>query len=1628
MSTDIRYFPRGTMDKDSDYQFIRMGNYVHGYAVRPITNAGSTGWANEIILGNLYAASLGQVESQNQTYRIYVNTIDAATTWQFTAYDQNGQQIFQVDLNVAATPLFVDYVAALDILILAAMPATWQHAITNTTAQTPDTGYFDLTLSHVPYNGMPWTLTVQDIAPATPINAQFDIIAEAIDLSMTGYYRAIGSFDLLGQLFVWATPCTKLAVNLDIVQTGNSGGQIVVSTGTVRHGLTSGEIVSISGTGTSADGIWFVTVISTIQFLLEGSVFGAAVLNLGTVTKNPNAYGTIASVTYDNNASTFSLKKLVRTRKFPFRTKKQIQGEVHKRKIRNGYDMYDFYWVDDLNNPYNMYYQGTFIDDGAIDALNPQTNPGDDGLYDYETIGEETRLLINSTESRLSYTSTTQYGGAVLSGNWLYTHRCVTAENGKTPCQLPLNPVSVSASNEDVSNNISILGSAPGAITPKRIQLEVTGLDPGLFRYVELIGINLITRESFNVWSLGLFEITGDTINIEHSGLNPDATEIAAEEILVETINLKAARHLMSLDSILLLGDLQLYEEYDFTPVSTRVWHQLKREELFMMGFRSNLGNAREYQRVDNIHNKTGYPFNETERFGVVMTLWNGVKTKAFPVDDIKFDLSPTNTLSTAFSPYGQRRGLQIKQITYFNDLPVPGTATLLIETEGESGFIVGDSLELANVAGLAPLVSINTTHVVTQVNTPTQFNVEIIAVVSGTYTAYSGHVVNSLPNLLLTNDPVVDPTVNGLTYNFYVEFSSFPWDYMLPDGKRVRDVVKSIEYVRCETIPEVMMSGFVLPSLLDPDGVTYIPQRSFSSSAGGSANYVVPLGDNRRRIAFFTSPDILYDLNRVSYQTGDQFILFGTSNIRYTESHVIPAGVLQDNYFEFNGFYSLSTTPFTVNLENALNTYKGDPGSTITGATFGPVLWATQEPTTGNHWDVNMVLLSDNTTFFETALPNTGVYFGQYFRPRPDKYGTITQGVYQPTGHYFEPGLDQGDFINNQKVYGGDTFTQKTYHHLYYKSTTAQGGFIGMSFYSQNKANTQKRFYNPDDPGFLYPAIMTNTATWIQRLSSSPRDQFNYNKGYSQFNLISRILAYNPNLDTIVDMPATAVWTQTKIMGSSVDSWRIILPADIKHFDLSKGVLTGMWALNGELYILQQRAFLRLFFNSRGVLKTLESEEIILGSGDVLSRDGISLSTIGCDSKWAQCRGKSESGDDTLYWFNWEHKKFLRFAADGTQVISDIKGMESWFANFTKWLKDKDTPADDEGTHMAWVGRFGEVHITFRGRRASTEWLTGTNYTAGDVVRLDVQPLGTDISFAKTTQLYVARTTHFSGAGSKPETGATWETQWEKIEHTNTDYYNEYTLIYSEKKKGFIGFNPYLPTIYLPWTNNVLTPGPSLLEGEGVPSAQDRLFLHNTGVYAEFYKSMALNLPIAATYTQGSTDVTGSGFLTYFGHPEVFKYTIPIGGVDYYIESVTDDSNLVLTQPVTAVSGTFTEYYISQADKAYITMVVNEIPNIFKLYEALQLNTEIKPFFIYLQTPDHESFLEPSDFEDKTEGFFYAAVKYDSSGTGINDGNSDDIFGPWILMRLDMEPYVYQNIKNLVVRIEQTLPNSFQP
>ena len=253
-------------------------------------------------------------------------------------------------------------------------------------------------------------------------------------------------------------------------------------------------------------------------------------------------------------------------------------------------------------------------------------------------------------------------------------------------------------------------------------------------------------------------------------------------------------------------------------------------------------------------------------------------------------------------------------------------------------------------------------------------------------------------------------------------------------------------------------------------------------------------------------------------------------------------------------------------------------------------------------------------------------------------------------------------------------------------------------------------------------------------------------------------------------------------------------------------------------------------YFHATGQLQTdvAEGMNIVIGDGSVLSRDGQSLSAYGTQHKWSVIKGRSPGGKDVIYWFNQESKLIMRFGADGTVVLSDVKGLRSFLENDARWTEGEDSPYVNQGIRSVWDDEYKEAIWTWRGYRASRGmWETppdqiAITYNVGDTVAYSTY---NNYPFEQIPDVYICTQEHSSSVSSPNTPGSS--RFWELVSKDDGDYYSNFTLAFNEMTNGFSSFYSHMPKIYFPWKNKFLS---------AHPTQEQKIYEHRKGEYTTWY------------------------------------------------------------------------------------------------------------------------------------------------------------------------------------------------
>ena len=1366
----VKHGMKGGLDRDTEYGDVREGNYVDAENTQFIAKGDNQSMARRLVLGNIPAFDKGAVVQQNKKFRLYL-TADAQPLpfqdfFTFTLFRTN-----------KVTPIYSFVQGPLGTV------GSYRSAISGTLTAagisnviTDGTDYIDIEITETPtYDYHIELSAIGNNNAGVDSVSRVITIQESIARNLTGTLYDIGGIDLNGDLFIFSTPRDLKPREISIASIFDSSGSVGVQTST-GHGLTGGEEIRISGTGLY-DGIWLVSVISSVSFSLVNSTFTTALSNQGNIVLDYTGVGEIGVMTYSEVTDAYTYTRLLRSKELGFCREAQIDvdAEINALGKTLYFNQYKY------QPPRVFYYNGDYVTDGALNFVSSENR------YGYGSIAVETKNVLNIQTATLDLVSVNE-GGAVKAGNKQYFIRLMGDEGSLfgTDFHAFTNNVNVYSAAIGGDPN-EVVGDISGTATGKKVVLRASNLISEVYSQIELcvaewfgdaVNFSVIRRE----------QITGDTVLLEHTGFETERS-LSAEEVNrlnSEIANIGGQR---IVDNRLVYHDITYRQEQDLTEWASSFTHTVIKENVRGNGF-VNDNRFGGYQDPDNVFRLTGYSFYEVHRFGVRVYFKDGGASRVFWIDDIRMDMEVSN-----ISTPNRRVGMSTTTVFPYD---------LNISAADDNYYAVG--VEFNNIDLDFEIDGVRVKDLVGRI--------EILRV----------ELEDSTRDILLSGMAAVG--VNGKFGTVYGT-SSTDGSFGLDDtGSGITGGVNYSIY------PFPFSAG---QDRYDYVGIPGSPGRFNTEFVKGNYSGIGWNNALYFNAGFIISNDIIFGKKSIDYLAGDKLINFGrplaSSSVLIGNRNFIRdfrlinmgnAFPVPGNPPPYKPFFHDIRNSFSIGSNSSFSDRVHDFSGNLVKATYytyarsfddvlislDPSLGATYDFLPCVAFSIPVGLDEANNNFGPNnpvangVNTKEGLFYVSYQRPRPypdpdgSKFGRRRDTKYNVVCQDLIVDENLPSVVNGFKVFGGDTYISrmqiKHWNNLSdtnvnnnYTDNTYALSFVSQSYVNPtmrlNDANNTTQAAFPANPLNDYPAWSSN-----HQLDQTEYDTSYNRKSYPVY------AAYINNQTTQTEFPTRLIWSDLKPEGSFFDLYRSFPPLNFVDLNRSYGRVMHIEVLNDELFTLQHRSVQRQYFNTTGTLTSEPDELIVLGNAGVLGRKGMDLSAYGTRHKWSVVKGRTITGRDVMYWYNVERGIFVKMSGQGIEPVSVTKGMFNFFQEASRFLFDKDTPALGFGICGGWNERFQELRMTFRGHKDVGEWNLGTPYGPGSVVKLDGS--GFDI-----IDLYEA--VDFTREDFPKESN-----KWVKIPHTNKDFYNEFSIVYSEAKDTFTTKLSPKPLIYLPWRRDIIT------------------------------------------------------------------------------------------------------------------------------------------------------------------------------------------------------------------------------
>ena len=1241
--------------------------------------------------------------------------------------------------------------------------------------------------------------------PTNPI-----IVKEAIDIGLTDFSNGaclpIGGIDYLNDLFIFSTCQGNPPQTFTITDVTQYIDNILITiSGDYAALFAAGESVAVSGVeGVPANGTWSVQSSGysggNTTVLLYSTIFSGSYTGGGTISLYNEGFLNISVHQKDLNSGTWTNTSLLSTKALNNRFYYPLRKEIVANKNN---DILAIYFIDGNDYDRIFKYTGAYITNGAIEYYNPL------GFYTYDSLALATRNINNAPTSIVKIFSVIDSGGAVPSGNWRFT--VIPKDSSLTAGQMSIfsNPVNIY--NGSFSAPADILGT-PGAVSSMQITVQVSEIPVNVWSYMDLIGINYvgITETAYLIKEVPVPQ-DATTINITYTGLETLIPYTAG--FVFPSLGYVNSGTQTVCSNTLVKADLTAAEINDYSAFFQQWTHVLNRNTTILQptGDDRTGYTLGEYQVPLATSQSVSAMLNETYRMGAVVESLSGIFTPVFWIDDIRFDLNTSN-VANPFGDAARRTGNNIPNYDLSESSYSTNTENVnsyvfyatFSPPIGWQNYLVG-GLPLSQIAkrihifrvdnNVAGLNEVLTCGLIVRHVCGTANDITSIAYGSG------GGANNYLwENPFLATSLFFgsgDVPIIASSFNTYATFfGNEPRGYQYGMWNNFAAQIN----------PTAFTAWKYSCSLYSPDWIYGQVNLNYQASSDTIFDYGTPVWN---ATPSFGGMDCTA-LNSVppSTTTG----AWGTE-IRLSGS----TGISNDAY---------NDASVNLGLQQAipLPNFAGVTSSNIAGGIF--LCSGTYDGGGDPSLDTPAkIWLYTNTAIpipsLSTTSPDMGLHYSQYYRdlgsrtaasnsanyPNNTKFGSITGGVYIPTGAY----IDVTENNPSIDIYGWDTFNQKSFLKIRYPSDTsdaARGGGVTCVFVCQNRMN-----FNMRNPGNLaYPQTPV-ISSWINTPNYVATEIDNYDQGYTPRDPDVALNAYNPALPFITDMPERIIFSLVQPQNAVSNNWQIFPNLNFYDLDSAQGIITNITTLEQELVSIQQKLTARQFYNERGSINVAEPSgdtQATLGSSEPFSKPGEPIvSNRGNSNNHGLLKGVGISGETVLAFIDTISQEVIVVNQQGS--IVSLNKMRSFFKNnLASVVADTPLQAPSNPYYIpitgVWDDKRKQFVWTISNINFELEAWDGIDveYTVGNIVTYGTV-------FGGTPAAWICKKNNI---GQEPDISPEY---WKP-------YPQLYTIVYSiipmtnergERVTGghFTTFLSPTPYFYAQWKNTYLTASPLITD-----------------------------------------------------------------------------------------------------------------------------------------------------------------------------------------------------------------------
>ena len=1104
---------------------------------------------------------------------------------------------------------------------------------------------------------------------------------------------------------------------------------------------------------------------------------------------------------------------------------------------------YNFYWTDNTGKPKCVYVPESLGQYAPL-KYNMTTFENETlGIFTLESIGVQSDLQIQNF-SRVNFSEQLDNGGDLDAGTWFYFTSLGINNDYSEWSGASEGVVVFTEGVTSPSAGFNVGGDLTPAKTGKCNVLTITGAKPQVYNRLRLAGV-LNQGGAYSAVLIGEYDIPSDSFDITHTGTETGSSDYdykllpPVQEVFLKSKNLQVKKNRLN------IANVEVANDDDLEAIFSNVTLGQTTETLDNTGyvvltenplFKVSLATPYQVTAVNEqgttlTVNAANGDFNSASAYNTATNLFTPPTNGDYK---ISAEMTYKDLIADGVNKYIESvyvidvvTGVKVMQLLYNNIDVVTGittrsaTATLSLTTSQELAlkyFVVDGNTNQIYVYTTTFTVS----KVVSDYNykfltvgeyqLPSNIALKRGYMVNENYAFFArvyyktGYISNwyylgqyrfgngSFP-ANLQDGFLQDNSFNTLTYALTISGL---------DISTIKDDIYRIEFGRAICNPTILGTGIFIPSHAfqgGNEGGTFKSGLYTGNTSGGSYGQNINGSNVVRYFGVMISPDWLIG-GEPQFKSGDYLINYG--QCEPNTSSFIQAGAntkwgsgldLKGNFIPYTAI-----SPTSINIADAAPTAFNTNSRILENDAQSLYLGASLDKTgTIDTLSTKCMAMSLESRIIPNAGTATGndlgVYYVQYVRPISNQYD-IENLTIVSCNAYVDVTPSTTNILPTQTVFGGDTYTQKTYAKVLYNAynpDTASGGTLSsmVGFYSQNKYNAQMRYVDKTFNNKPFP-FGTPLGDYLFGTYEA-QEQFNLDNGYTWYLPITNGKPYNKKIvkDRVFE---SRIWySQQKLLGSVADSYRIILPNDYKDLPAKDGGISGLLDTNDVMLAIQKTAVSVLPYQTDVALSSTDGS-IYIGNGGVYAQREIIVSKFGTAVKSGIILAENRNGNAQAYWYSDTARAFLRYGQDGTKNLSEENGTRTWFINSSKLVKD------EFDIVLGFDRNRKSIYITLRALNDTIPvWDSATSYGDGDYVRYGA--INKYNNFEWMQDVYVAINPN---TNSNPYDNPS---NWQLVPETNMFFYNKWSLVWNEAYNYFQGFFTLLPERYLNLNGIMLAP-----------------------------------------------------------------------------------------------------------------------------------------------------------------------------------------------------------------------------